>query len=274
MVNKKSKTAQNQKGQTLIIIFFVMILALSVGVSVSNRYITSLRSSTRTYTRFRSTAVAESGLERILTKSKQELDDYITYGTCGSNCQLQIVNDDGLTETATLTLSYLGNSSDIFNVLLKTDDVREINLKGYPDNTDLTVCWDDPTSGAIASVVGMLVYENGGYKADAFAYNSSTSSYTNGFSNTTGAEGYQSCFTINTKSSPQILRLRSIYNSVDVAVIPAGTAQIPSQGILIESLGEVLDTKEKVSVVKGDNILPMQFDFTLYSKSTTDPLSN
>lgn len=276
----KNKFGKRQKsfresGQTLIIIVFVMVLALATGISVSSRFIKNLRSTTRTQTGYRSGAVAEAVLERILLKSSDELQDYINYGSCGADCTLSITNSDGVIETANVTLTQLGNSSDPFVLHITQDQSSEINLSGYDDDTDVTICWNDPSSGEYPSIVGMLIHGTlGNYEASSFAYNSAASTQNNNFYTASAANGYQNCFSVDSQSDPEMIRLRALYQDIDVTVIPDSGSVIPSQGILIESEGHVLDTNTKVSAIKGTNATPYIFDYVLFSKSESNPLAN
>lgn len=273
--NHFKKLINKESGQTLIIIVFVMILALATGISVSSRFIKNLRSTTRTQTGYRSGAIAEAALERILLKNSDELQDYINYGSCGSDCTLSITNSDGIVETANITLTQLGNSSDPFVLRITQDQSNEINLSGYSDNTDITLCWNDPSSGEYPSLVGMLVHGTlGSYEATSFAYNSAASTQSNNFYTASAANGYQNCFSIDSQEDPQLIRLRALYQDTDVTVIPDSGSVIPSQGILIESEGHVLDTNTKVSAIKGTNATPYIFDYVLFSKSESNPLAN
>lgn len=271
--NKKYTTPES--GQTLVIIVFVMLLALSVGISSSSRFIKGLRSNTETQINYRSGAVAEAALERILLKSADELDDYITYGSCGADCTLSITNSDGLVETANVMLSRLGNSSDSFELHVFQNQVTEINLSGYPNNTDVDVCWDDPSSGDYPSLVGILITgTTGNYQADAFAYNSVSSTETNNFSTTSASNGLDNCFTINSATDPQVIRMRALYQDTNVTVFPDASATIPTQGILIESTGNVLESQTTVTAIKGNNVVPYLFDYAVFSKSEFNPLAN
>lgn len=265
----------NEKGQTILVIVFVMIIALTIGVGISNRFISTLKSSSQTYTSYRAEAVAQAAIERILLKTTEELNEFISFGSCGSDCVLNIVNDDGITETANITLSHLGNSSAPFETTLQESEVAEVTLTGYGDSQDVSICWDTPASGTPPSVVGMLIYGSpGSYSVSNFAYNSDTSTEPNGFSSTVSANGFDNCFTVNSQTNPRLMRLRSIYQDVDISVIPASGTIIPSQGILIESTGTVLTSTKKISVIKGNNIVPLPFDYVLYSTSENQNLSN
>ncbi len=275
----------SQSGQTLLAIVFVMVIALSVGVSMSNRFISTLKISTRSYTAHRAKAIAESAMERILLLDVAALEESINnnlcsetctnLATCGSDCYLEQTNDDGVVEYATVHLTELGNSTDIFYTKLTTEGVTEINLDGYPETTELNICWNDPISGALPSIIGYQLYGvTGGYYADNFAYNSIGSTENNGFFTAQAAYGYDNCMPLVTRQFPKALRLRSTHQNLDIAVIPNETATLPSQGILIKSIGHVLDTTNQISAIKSFPIAPVLFDFILYQKSDTEAFSN
>ncbi len=271
----QKKHVANEQGQTLLIMIFVMAIALVVGISMSNRFLTNLRSQTRTYTSYRATAVAEAALERILLKTPEELEDYITFNSCGADCLLTITNDDGTVDTATIELSMQGNTTDPYPILLQQGEIAEVNLTGYGSNADISICWNGTVLNPNPSVFMYLLYgQTGGYEVDSFAYNTTGYVPGNGFSQAVGANGYDSCFTVNSQTNPVLLRLRSLYTDVEAVVIPAGGQTIPSQGIRIEAVGQALDTTRKITVLKGTNIAPLPFDYILYNKSTSNPLSN
>ena len=76
----------NQKGQTLVIVLLVMILALATGLIVSNRVIQGFKRSVKIDSSVRALGVAEALVERILTLNSGTLDDYIANNSCGSAC--------------------------------------------------------------------------------------------------------------------------------------------------------------------------------------------
>ncbi len=269
------KQENSQKGQTLIIIVFIMIAALAIGVSVSNRFITTLSITSDAYAGYQAQAVAEAAIENILTLTSTQLKEFIQFNSCGSYCQLEIVGPDGVVQTATVTLSTLGTDSQPFTTRLSRDEITEINLNGYGNNKTLSVCWNAPPSGELPSVYGILLRgTQGNYVANNYAYYSAGSSQINGFSPAVSANGYQNCMILNTGTNPQALRVRSIYNDVEVTVIPDSSATLPTQGILIESVGRVQDSVKTVSVIKSENMVPLDFDYILYQKSESEPLSN
>jgi hypothetical protein len=267
---------RDQKGQTIAAVIMVMLIALSVGVSVSTRFIKSLRIASRTDASSRAFAVAEAAVERMLNKDYDTLLDYINFGSCGTDCTLQIVGADGVTASATVVLGLAGGASEPYLVSLREDDIIEVNLEGYPDGTALNICWDNPPEGELPAVIAMLLFgTDGNYQADAFSYNSIGSIYgANGFDEAVAGYGYAHCAEVTGVSDMISVRIRSIYNDVNAYVIPEIGIDLPSQGILISSTGTVIDSQRKVEVVVSNPFVPIPFDYALYSKSGSVPLSN
>ncbi len=268
----KNNLYNNEKGQTLLIMFVMMVIALSIGIAISTRYIGGLRNITQSDLSTRAIAVAEAAVEHILLLPIETIEDYATNGTCGANCTLSITGDDGQVLTANVTLTILGSSSEPYLLQLKTDETSQVNLQGYPQNQNVYICWDEPDM----SITGL--YLNGAvgsYQADAFSYNPPTTSHAdNNFSNAAAQQGYSSCITIASIANSNMLRLKALYNEGYVVVIPASGQVLPNQGILIESVGNAGDVTKTVTVLITDPIMPAQFDYALFQKSNTQPLSN
>ncbi|MFZ5425209.1 MAG: hypothetical protein ACOZAO_05420 [Patescibacteria group bacterium] len=266
---------KNQQGQTILLIVLVMLIALSIGLTVSTRFIKNLSTISESDNSERALAVAEAAVERILTLPNQTLLDYIQNSNCTSDCYLEITGSDGVVATASITLSTEG-SSDSLGIGVTQENVSQVITDGYADNTDLFVCWNSPSSGFLPSVMAYHVYGNAGSVAmDSYAINSLGSPYTsNGFDDATSAFGYAHCFTINGRPDSKLVRLRSFYNDVEVNVLSDSGASLPSQGIRIESVGQVGDAVKRVVVVKTESYVPFQYDFALFQTHTTEPLSN
>jgi hypothetical protein len=265
------KSLKNQQGQTLAIILVIMTMALIMGAGISATFITNLRSRVTTDESYRAEATAQGLAERLLLKDFQTLKDYITYNNCGSECTLTVSTSD-FSATANATLTFLGNSTAAYEVEAKTNVASEINLTNYGTGA-LDVCWND---GSIQpSVIAMLVHGSvGNYQADSYAYNSSTATYTNGFSSAIANFGYNNCFTVAGRTNPQFLRIRTVYADSKVYVKPTGSASIPSQGVKITVVGSSGGVNRTVTVTKSDTYLPVDFEFALFHDSTTQPLTN
>lgn len=265
---------KDEQGQTLVIIVMVMILALGIGITAASRYISTLHADVNVDNQYRADAVAQAAIERILLLDTSTLASYIQAGTCGSDCVLEIVGEDGVVATANVTLSHVGGTSDNVDISIPMGDVVEVNMLGYGNN-DISVCWEN-TNSSYPSIVALFVYgTQGSYQSEAYAINTIGSPYaSNHFDTAVSAHGYSNCFTATGEDNPQLLRLHALYSEVNAVLVPAVSAEIPEQGILVTSVGEVLDSVRTVSVVVSDSILPLEFDYTLFSTSESDDLTN
>ncbi len=272
-MNKVSRSIfEKQKGQTLVVIIVLMVIALSIGIAISSKYIRGLRNITQADQASRALAVAEAAVEHILLLPISTVEDYAINGNCTTDCYLEITGADGQTIYANVELSVLGNSSDPYISELKVDEDLQVVLNGYPSGESLYVCWNQ----ADMSVTGLYVHgTTGGYEADAIAYNPTTTTHgDNNFNIAAPLFGYNNCFTLTTKDDSALLRLKANYEENIVVIIPAGGTSLPTQGILIESTGVAGNAQKVVSVIITDPILPSQFDYVLWQKDPSEPLSN
>ena len=262
---------KKENGQTAIAMLVLMVVALLIGITVSDRFIRGLRSITASDNTSKAVAAAEAAIERLLVLPNDTLEDFITFGNCGASCFLQITDTNGQIITANVTLSHMGSSSEPYLMSLKESEISEMSLTGYASGQSLYVCWN-----GTASVDGLYVYNEGNVtKVQPYAYNSSTTSHPeNNFPNASGLYGYQNCFTVTASNTPLGLRLKSVYEPVEVEVLPAPGYTIPTQGIRMVSVGEAGNARKTVTVIKSEAFVPIIFDYVLYQKSTTDALSN
>ena len=266
----------NEKGQTLIVVMMVMIIALATGLVVSERIISGQRRTTTLDSSSRALFVAEALVERILNYPPSTLDTYITNNSCGSNCALTIVGDDNITADAVATLAFSGNSTDTFDIDVNKDETYEINLIGYSGSAAIELCWDDATTGDNPSVYVTYIHGSASpYTMNKYAYNSASTLYSsNGFTSSAPADGYSNCFTITAKTGPQFIRVRPAYNDLALHVVPKNGATLPSQGYVITSTGSVNEIKKTIQVIKTKPFLPSEFDFAIFSTGADNPLQN
>lgn len=252
----------NQKGQTLVITIFVMLVALSAGVIISSRYFKSLHTFTKSDNASKATYVAESLAERLLSQSNETLNDYVVNNSCGDNCYLGF--EDG--SEAYAEVSVLGNSTDTYSLKGIKDSVVQINLEGYDANSYIDICWNENSS-----VTAMYIY--GDSSIDSYAYNAVTSMYDSDFEMASPNYAYANCFRVDTKVDSIILRLKALYEDAYFNVIPYSGSVLPSQGFLIKSTGRFWDIYKTVSVAKKHTLAPEIFDYVIYQKSEETSLS-
>ncbi len=262
---------QNHKGQTLIAIIFLSLLATLMGVSISSRFISSLRNYTGLDNSYKATAAAESVVEKLLLFNSDQLSEFINTNNCGSNCTYSVTDFTGQPISASATLSFSGNSAEPFSLNLDQNDFGTVSLTGYASNSTVSICWDGQTS-----IYGSYVYDSSGtLRAVPYSYNSVSSPYIgNGFSNASASHGFANCFNVTTTGTPKFLRLKSYYGRTLIYVVPAVGMLIPTQGILIESTGRSADVTKVVRVLKTDPMALPFFDYAILQTASDSNLTN
>ncbi len=256
----------NQQGQILVVMVSLMVLALSVGIAVSTRFVESLRTFTRSDNSAKALFAAEAAAEKTLMMPDTTLKDYIKYSNCGTACTLSF--PDGA--TASVALSLLGNSTGAYALNLKANEFSQITLDTYSNDSYVDVCWNEPVS-----MYGMYVYKDStNYKADSYAVNSFGATLSNGFSNSVSQSGYTSCFRVTAQKTPVLLRLKPFGADTECFILPATSKSLPGQGILIEATGTFKDTIKKVTVVKKNKAVVSLFDYSINQNISSETLSN
>lgn len=262
---------QNESGQTLIIAIIIMILALTIGVMVSNRYISTLKNISESDNSSRALAVAEGAVENILIVPQETLEGFINYNNCGSTCVLEISGQSNYRARADVSLSFAGGSNEPYLIKIPNGQVYQLSLNGYTSGTLIDVCWD-----GIASVYASYIYESAGaVMSDIYSYNSiAYAGAQNGFSEAVSLHSHPNCFSVTALGTPRVLRVKPYNEDTFVYFVPSGGQNIPSQGILITSVGRSGDAVKTVQVLKTTGAVPEYFDYVIYQKSPDIPLSN
>jgi len=264
----------NEKGQTLLAVVFLLMLALGIVVSVSEKFYKTLKIFSSGDSSVKATGAAEALAERLLALDNSVLETYIT--NCGTNCALSITDPRGIVSSATAVITTLGNLSS-YSVSVTRTDGAEVNMTNYPNNRNFWVCWNSVNSGATAPSLYAIFVSGaaGSYGTDTYAYNSANSSNTfNGFSAAAPLYSYQSCFRVDGRTAPKLIRFKSYYSDVTVTVVPDTGLTIPQQGVQIDITGVSGDAKKSLTLTKSPVALPQDFNYALFQKSTSEPLSN
>ena len=260
-----------QKGQTLVIVLFIMVVALTIGIIISNRFIKTLRDISQSDSSSRALAVAEAAIENILLVPQETLEDYVNYGSCGEDCVLEISEEPGYRARADVALSFAGASNDPYSIKIEEGSTYQLFLDGYGSGSVVNICWDNNSS-----IYSSYIYENAGLiSSKIYVFNPvGYSGEENGFLEATSLYGHTSCFLVDTVGIPKLLRVKAYNEDALVYFIPAEGQSIPSQGILIKSVGRSGDAVKVVEVLKTEGAAPEYFDYVLYQKSEDSPLSN
>jgi len=268
-----------QKGQALLIVILVMTIALTVGLSVATRTITTLRSASEDENSQRAFSAAEAGIEKALQDNLEASGTFSNNTTYSTSIQpltgqkfllnngISVLKDNAtdvwLSDypsyanpwSGTLTI-YWGSSSDVCekveadNTLAALEVILITGTKAAPQFTQYAL---DPCTGSLgdrATVNSFEAISAGGDVIDdkEFAYKR-TIDITSGL----------------------LMRIIPLYAGTNIAVTGCdGTggscSDLPSQGTIITSTGSSDQTERKLVGFKQNPSLPIQiFPYVLFS---------
>lgn len=249
----------DQIGQTLVVIVLVMAVSLAVGLAVSTRSLKTLKETSYTAQSLAAYHAAEAGVEVALKR------------IANGECPLPTPDCSSSGTLAGASYSYTVSAGGVegnYSLTLEKDKTREIKLAEYTGSS-LRVCWDrDADPDPEAALEMFLVYgEPESYSLKKYAVDGLPDRRSdNSFSlPSSGEDNYTYCYDITGLSSPQILRMRPLYNGTSAVVKPATAYNLPPQSYAIESTGRAGETVRKVRVTKSLPALPEIFDFAIFT---------
>ncbi len=272
LVKSVFKMLNNQKGQALLIIVLVMVVALTIGLSVASRTITNLKNTREQVSSQKALSAAEAGVEQAI-KNNAAVGQSITS------------NFGATTYTTTITQAGSGTSSFLLNggSMVPKNDAIYVWLTPY--STISANLWQNPWTGTLRVYWGSssVACSNGaievavvsGSKANPavsrFLYDPCGARQgVNHFSSPISSINTISGATLNYRadisvSNGLLVRINPYYNASFIGT--SGTTALPSQGNIISSVGTAdSSTQRKVSVYQGYPEIPAEFfPFILFS---------
>lgn len=243
-----------QKGQILLIVILVIIVASTVGLSLASRSITSLRSSTEEAESQKALAAAEAGIERTIQGS-------IPIAVQGSNPS----NNSSYTTqfTSVNGAIFLMNGDNLIpkdegaDLWLSTYSSVQASNYGSPWTGDLTVYWGNSSTACNNSALEIIIVlgPKNNPVLKKYAYDPCpTRQSENHFSvpaigGTIVGKTFYYKATISSISSALIARIIPIYGDTYVGI--QGSVALPLQGYKIDSIGTSGQASRKITVFKG-----------------------
>lgn len=267
------------RGSILLPILLVSTIALSIALAVASRSLKGLKTTGETEQSSSAYSAAEAGIEQALyTIETGGMPSAITtpvpVGAGGYIKKLKVEQGGG------------GSDPYLVEGAVAQDDVVELKLNGY-GGTKLTIYWanqaDYTQASELPSLVINYVYGNLPYSIKKGAVNCAVPDRDNGFVNSLNVIGeytmkgmifrckHEFCVSnscdasIPVGATPQIVRLRPMYNKAEILVNP--DANLPSQMLTITATGQAGETERTVEVTRSKPSLPAIFDFVLFSAS-------
>lgn len=273
----------SQKGQVLLIIVLVMVIALTVGLSLASRSIINLKNTTQEADSQKAFQAAEAGVEIALQKTSGP-DVSIGKKTLDNNAVIEQV-----------AIHPISGSSIILNNgnPLSQDEGLDLWLTNYPDYSgspwtgQLYAYWGSKNGCQDAAIEAIVISGSSStdpnatinrYVIDPCGTNSVDASQNrtgqNRFSPASGGgsvNGKAFNFSTNiTVTNGILMRIIPLYSSTPVGVIgyrngsPLTAQALPSQGRIITATGSYGSTQREVSFFQGYPLLPSEFFYSIF----------
>ncbi len=282
---------KRQSGQAILALILIMTVALAIGLSVVQKSLVDVSTSTKVEESSRAFSAAEAGIEHALRG--------------GSITSLPDLGDNNATITSitggnlipTIPAANTRQDSLEYPPLAK-EEIAHVWLADFtlgtnpPDEfykqTSLNIYWGDPKATDKAALELTIVsFDGSKYISNKFYLDNSTiAPRGNNFDTNTicpvggisdvGVNKYQ-CSKIITGLSPKLMliRARLLYNSTSQpfavqATYPCGGTSgnncfIPPQARILTSTGISGETQRRVQVFRLDKVVPPYFDYAIFS---------
>lgn len=285
MRNKKGPPRLGEAGQVILILILVMTVALAIGLSVIQRSLSDISTSSKVEQSSRAFSAAEAGIEKALRGDPSGVNFTDTASSA-------VVVDSGLLPAEKQPLEYPPISKEeVAQVWLADPNT----LGEYYKQTTLEIAWgtpniQDPEDRPAIEVT--VVYLSGTYQSKKFYFDSNSARAGINRFQDVSANCSNSLPTFTTSMGPNrvfycrnsltglssaliLLRARILYSSSSqpFAVLPFVTAScvvpsecsLPPQARIITSTGTAGETQRKVQVFQLNKVVVPYFDYAIFS---------
>lgn len=275
--------SKSQVGQVLLILLLVMAVGLGVGISVIQRSVSDVSTSSKVEQSTRAFSAAEAGIEKALQETCSS-DPCVNFPE--NNSTASIVGGGLLPAEPGQALEYPEISKEKIAQFYLADPATGNN---YYTQTSLDVFWGNSSSDRAAIELTFIYFDGTTFKNNKIFYDQISRIPSNGFiiitanatdncngSNTTGLAGgatFQCKKRVSgLQSNLKILRARLLYNNTDqpIAIKPTDTTgcsgcSIPPQAKVITSTGSSGSTQRTIQLFSEDQVVPFFFDYAIFS---------
>lgn len=256
-----------EKGQALLIVVLVMVIALTVGLSIASKSITSLRTSTEEANSQKALAAAEAGIEQAIKNNVQIASGSFTNNTTYSTNITSVSGTSFLLNAANPVLQ-----DDGIDVWLSEYSINPSEIYRNPWSGNLTIIWGTTSNGCSNAALEIAVISGTKsspiltrYSYDPCQARAGVNSFD--FVPTTARviSGKTLYYQVTLPVSfGLIARVIPFYSNTIIGV--SGSSNLPSQGSVITSTGTSGDTQRRINVFQGYPEVPSEFfPYNLFS---------
>lgn len=259
-----------QSGQALLIVVLVMVVALTVGLSIASKSITSFRNSTEQASSQKALSAAEAGIEQA---SKSNTSIPLTAISQDTKYSTDVSIIEGTTFLLNGGNPVLQSSGiDLWLTTYSSDSAQLYQTPYYPSSDSFTVYWGDSTgdNNNAALEVVVIAGTRASPQISRYAFDPwQIRRGSNHFAPPSGGQAtiagkifyYQATIPVGdggvAGGGGLIARVIPLYTSAIMAV--NGTHDFPPQGSVITAVGLSGTTQRRVNVFQGYPELPAEY---------------
>ena len=272
---------KSQRGQIILILLLVMTVALGIGLSIVQRSLTDISTSTKVEQSSRAFSAAEAGIEKAIKGDLTAVSFPDAQSSAATSVSLPEFNQ---------ALEYPPIGKEEIAHFWLADLTSTLNPPpAYYTQGSIDIYWGTPglpASDQAAIEINVVHYPAGTYQTKKFFYDPVGSRRgENGFSD----PGACSSFTIATTSGPSrsffcrvnlsfaglgnrmVLRTRLLYTGVSQPIVlqPLGgcgkDCSLPKQAKIYTAIGSSGETQRTVQLFTLDKVVPFYFDYAIFS---------
>lgn len=288
----------NQKGQAIIILLLVMLVALTIGLTITQRSLSDVAISTKNEEGTRAFSAAEAGIEKALQPGIDLPSSYTIKPSDLGNQSMAVVTTTSSLPPANTALEYppIGKETNAQFWLADPNSFSPTYL-----NDHFYVYFGEPNTSDQPAIEINLITQNGSnYTSNRYFFDSNSSRSSNGFIKPNNP-GFQKCnsFPVITNANqspsqfycqvrvpptsgsgytgtPIMARIRYLYiqNKQKLALAPdsAGNncpnnCSLPHQATIFDSKGSSGQSQKTLEVFRLDKVLPPYLDYAIFSNS-------
>ncbi len=276
----------NEKGQLILTLILVMTVALAIGLSVVQKSLVDVSTSTKVEQSSRAFSAAEAGIEKALKGDTGG----VNFPDTGSKTTA-VVDTNLIPCTPGVGSCPLGQQDPLQYPPVAKEDVVQVWLANYTSTTNpppahytqssLDVYWGNSDDDKAALELTLVYHDGNAYKSQKWYLDQISRIPANNFDVSAlcgkdrwpvGTNKYQCKKTLQSlPAGLMLLRTRLLYNSSSqpFAVQAVGTCgtscSLPPQAREITSTGVAGETQRKVNLFLLNNVVPSYFDYAIFS---------
>lgn len=266
----------DNKGQVILFVAATLVIALGLGISVSERTISSISRVTESDTSSRALAAAEAGAENYLSKNDSILTGLVGAAETNIDLVYPIPNVTSRAKVKVENLSFIADKAYPIGDLAEMQ-THQIKTTGY-GGTNMSVCWlkqgNDPD--LYYKVLTNTLVRRTGYVEENGGSNLTITSVPATFVKTASTVVIESkdynCSPNIKVDDGDFLRIMPFGGTMKTILIrPDSGRSIPIQGFKITSIGEIISSdttpvKRTIEVARSFSYpAGPVFDFAVYS---------